>query len=452
MPLAVPVLSVADPREESEGSIDPLGSLATNGRLAERIYPHMTARMSRPRYLTAIAAIARVCEGMQDQLAADGVTPPWLVAEWHVVEAFVRKHPEIPKTQWRGIPGSRKVERVLRSGQRLSARSYLKTPTVFGFTGVYKTLALGLEIVTGDELLIDDGAYELLRAWERDRDLDGFVDGKSGAGARFRDQLLRAVERGVRKGYTDQPNSWSGWDSIVEHFFPSRMRRRESKWIYERLIDTKVRGNLRDPESLQVRGELTERLVARKRSVDGDEEPDFFRAAIEAKRGVSAELRERLQAIDAYESLHCPLEDALHLLLYLSGKKGGVVVDEASFAATPLARQLAARVHPAIERINQTIAPHGSDPEIPDLIARYERVKTASDLFHTVIDHHEAVQRGKPPDGKRPWFERVGSGGIFVRAAYRKDDPPPGTDRYMRPFYRTWTASRFLQDMGRLPR
>jgi hypothetical protein len=42
---------------------------------------------------------------MQDQLAADGVTPPWLVAEWHVVEAFVRKRPEILKTQWRGIPG-----------------------------------------------------------------------------------------------------------------------------------------------------------------------------------------------------------------------------------------------------------------------------------------------------------------------------------------------------------
>jgi len=344
------------------------------------------------------------------------------------------------------------VERVLKSGQRLSARSYLKTPTVFGFTGVYKTLALGLEIVTGDELLIDDGGYELLRVWERDRGLDGFVDGKSGAGARLRAQLLEAVEIGLRKGHTDRPNSWTGWDSIVEHLFPSKMRRRESSWIYERLIDTTCRGNLRDPESLFVRRELIQRLVARERSVGGDDEPDFFRAAIKAKRGASGELRERLAAIDAYESLHCPLEDALHLLLYLSGRKGGVVIDEASFSAMPLARQLAVRVHPAVERITQTTAAHSLHPEISDLVARYENVKTAGDLFHTVIDHHEAVQRGKPPDGKRSWFERVGTGAIFVRATYRKDDLPPGTDRYMRPFYRTWTASRFLQDMRRVPR
>ena len=77
--LAPPILSLYDPPESGEGSIDPLSLQPTYERLAERIYPFVTVRMKRPRFLTAIAAVARVCEGFEDELAKDGTTPAWLV-------------------------------------------------------------------------------------------------------------------------------------------------------------------------------------------------------------------------------------------------------------------------------------------------------------------------------------------------------------------------------------
>ena len=39
-----PLLSLYDPAERAEGSIDPLGMVGTYERLAERIYPWITVR------------------------------------------------------------------------------------------------------------------------------------------------------------------------------------------------------------------------------------------------------------------------------------------------------------------------------------------------------------------------------------------------------------------------
>ena len=116
--LQPPVLSLPDPRESAEGSIDPLGLQTTYEHLAERIYPSMTVRMSRPRFLTAIAAVARVCEGLENETAADGITPAWLVCEWYMVEGLVRRQADVPKDQWWGISGSMKVRQTLGSTGR----------------------------------------------------------------------------------------------------------------------------------------------------------------------------------------------------------------------------------------------------------------------------------------------------------------------------------------------
>lgn len=42
--IAPPFLSLYDPAERTEGSIDPLGMMGTYERLAERIYPWITVR------------------------------------------------------------------------------------------------------------------------------------------------------------------------------------------------------------------------------------------------------------------------------------------------------------------------------------------------------------------------------------------------------------------------
>ena len=99
-----PFSSEYDPSEEGEGSIDPLGLQTTYERLADRLLPAVTVRMGRPRFVTAMAVGACVCEAWDsDRVAADGITPPWLVYEWLVVEAFVRAQSQLKAAT--GIPG-----------------------------------------------------------------------------------------------------------------------------------------------------------------------------------------------------------------------------------------------------------------------------------------------------------------------------------------------------------
>src|SRR5260221_489495 len=95
--------------------------------LANQILSGMRARMFRPRFVTAIAVSAAVCEGLEDRFAADGVTPAYLVFEWLVVEAFVRAGKSGTTLR---TPGTQKAQEVRASGDAMCARTYLKTPSV----------------------------------------------------------------------------------------------------------------------------------------------------------------------------------------------------------------------------------------------------------------------------------------------------------------------------------
>ena len=134
--------------------------------------------MSRPRFLTAIAVSAAVCEGLEDQLAADNLTPAYLVFEWLLVEAFVRagKRESTLRT-----PGTQKAQEARDSGETMCARTYLRTPTVFGFHGVYKPLARNVGVVDDDLRLADKG-YELLKIWQAEQRLEGFLESAVGNG------------------------------------------------------------------------------------------------------------------------------------------------------------------------------------------------------------------------------------------------------------------------------
>jgi len=171
--LKPPILSVYDPLADGEGSIDPLGLAATYERLADIILPGITVRMGRPRFLTALAVGTYVCsEFGKDELASDEVTPPYLVFEWWVIEAFTRAADELE--EYGRIPGMQKAQACVRNGRALSAPAYLKTPTVFGFTGIFRRLARHTQILTTDGLL-DESGHRLVETWARDQGLDGFV-------------------------------------------------------------------------------------------------------------------------------------------------------------------------------------------------------------------------------------------------------------------------------------
>lgn len=86
----LPFLTLPDPVTSGEGMLDPLGLSPIGDLLADEILPGLRARMSHPRFLTAIAVTSAVCEGLEDQVASDHLTLAPIVFEWLLVEAFVR--------------------------------------------------------------------------------------------------------------------------------------------------------------------------------------------------------------------------------------------------------------------------------------------------------------------------------------------------------------------------
>ena len=72
----IPYRSLADPEIQGERSIDPLGLATLADHLANWILSGLTARMWRPRFLTAIAATSVTVEPFGEQLAKDRATSP----------------------------------------------------------------------------------------------------------------------------------------------------------------------------------------------------------------------------------------------------------------------------------------------------------------------------------------------------------------------------------------
>jgi len=89
--MLMPRLSEADPRVSAEGSIDPLGTYAIADALAVRMIPGVRERQLHPRFLTSIAvSLALTSEFDDEMVAADGVSEPWQVFGWYLVEGTVR--------------------------------------------------------------------------------------------------------------------------------------------------------------------------------------------------------------------------------------------------------------------------------------------------------------------------------------------------------------------------
>src|SRR5689334_20009484 len=231
----LPFLTLPDPEIEAEGALDPLGLSTIGDRLAEDILPGLRARMSRPRFLTALAVSAAVCDGLEDKVAADHVTPAYLIFEWLLVEGFVRAG---DRETTMGTPGTLKGQAAKNSGEPMCARSYLRVPSIFGFHGVYKPLARDLGIVEDDFRLADNG-YALVKKWQTERHLDGFLPSSvsTGQGARVRQLLRSAVEDGLREACTRRSPAWQGWSILAEHLAPCLVGRCEAALMHGLMTD-----------------------------------------------------------------------------------------------------------------------------------------------------------------------------------------------------------------------
>lgn len=431
--VSLPFVSVADPATRDEGALDPLGLATVSDRLADWVLPGVTARMSRPRFLTAVAVSAALCEGLDDRPPGDGVTPAATVFEWLVVEGFARRaqRPDVRQT-----PGIEKVSAAVKADMRMSARAYLKTPSVFGFHGVYKRLAQHLGLVD-DELRLNENGFHLLRVWEREQAIDGFADGKGSVFRSWRDAVVDAYE----KGYSTRSAGWQGWEQFAVHLSPSHIGQREAESLWQLLLDG----------SGDRRGEVFELVDnPESRTVMADSLSDLDSVLCLSPRS-SPELAARWRVIQAFESFGGCLEDGFEWMQFLSTRAGTQPLSPTDFMDEPRVRQLTEQL-PALHR-NAVKLLADAPGQIPDMFARiasgFEFIADARELFEALLQRHGSVQKAKPPEGKREWFERASDDRVMVRLPYRRGEPPLDIPFWRRTYRLRTAVLSFCNDLRR---
>ncbi len=424
--LTLPELSEYDPPVAGEGSIDPMGLAAISDRLADRLVPGLRARMLRVRFVTAMAVGSIACETLADELPADGVTTPAIAFEWLTIEGFARRLP--PNQMPQGVPGSLKARTVVNRKERLSARTYLKGPSVFGFNGVYKPFAVDARVV-GPELEPGPRCAELVRAWEEDQGFQGFTDAVPNTdGGRLRGTIRDQVRDALRAGRcSTNPSSWV-FGHLASALHPDHAEHRERHVLRTLVTD----------DEHDTRAELARHLM----TVEGDLTEAETLALIRPSR--STALGAIVDAVVAYEEFAARVDAVFRTLVAVSHSMGAQPLTPTHVEKHELivrcARELPSHYKLAVERMAAIDASGG----VEGILGEFAIPRSPADLVELAFEHHASVQAQKPPNGKRPWFEPVRQGWV-VRSPYSKPDLPQLGPWFVHPV-RVAPLRRFLGD------
>lgn len=430
-PLA-PLLTEKDEAESSEGGIDPLGTEPLADALAVRLAPGVRERQRHPRFLTAMAVSLGICQDLDEEtVAADGISAPWMVFEWYLVEGLIRT---ADASETVGTPGSLKAARAIADGVPLSAKRYLKTATVFGFHGVYRQLArtLGIE----DSGRLGEAGFELLRVWAAEQGLAGFVGSSGGPGQDVRTKLKNAVHDGLKRGSTDRSGGWSGWEFFGKHLAPYGIRRQEASCIGKALL-TDQKGFRREVLEFLI-GSKGRRVWEKTRS-----EREFHRALHIGSKG---ELRDLLDAIDGFESFSRLCQDAFQDCLCEMTRQGGRKTSLASLAVLRSVQAASKRVPESFGEVLMRLEPVGESVRFSEIFSGLAERGSPAEWVERLLEHHRKTQGRKPPNGKSPWFEQFDDGSVIIRPDYRTEQSRAKDDSYVH-LYRTPSLWQFASDL-----
>jgi len=426
--LTLPHLSEPDPELAGEGALDPLGLFSVADRLAEEIAPGITARMFRVRFLTAMAVSAAINEGLGDIVPADSGSTPELAFEWLLVEALVRRLESSPSATLR-VPGSDKARSVVSRDGHLGSSAYLKTPKVFGFHGVYKRLAIALGIVDANLSLLERG-NSLLRTWETEQGLDGFVDRRPDTnGGSLALRLEEATCAAARAGRVQESPKVAMWSDLARVLRPDAAGAQEKRLLWDWLVD----------ETEPVRRELVGGI---QRLEEIEDEASALRAL---RQGASADLGLRLDAIDSYERFSELIQGSFDWLRYYSTQRGTSPLVAATLPSEGLPGEVLRLLPQVTDTVARRLAPLGLEMQFEGAFGRLRTAASVADLAQLLFERHDQVQRAKPPHGKRSWFDSA-TEGVVVRLPYRLPEAPALTGAYLHP-YRVFAIWSFLEDL-----
>jgi hypothetical protein len=437
MAMLLPLLTELDPRVSTEGSIDPLGTYAVADALAVRMIPGVRERQRHPRFLTAIAVSHVLCDDHDaDVVARDGISEPWQVFEWYMVEGLVRTESE--KSQLRGLPGHDKASSALKDNEPLSATRYLKTPTVFGFHGIYRALARDVELERAGRL--SETGYKLATTWEAEQGLTGFLGSSTGNGSDLKRSLKEAIQEGIKRGATARSATWQGWAFFRNHLGIYSVGRGEATILCEALLN---------PSSGH-RGELLSFLVSppgnslwSELSKDGAGSERAFHAALHER--ATQPLQELLEAIRSYERFSRLLEDAFNeCLSEMSRPQRRVRLSElAGLSRVKHAAEVLSELYP---EVRDRLLPFGQAIRFMQGFGDLAEQLSPDDWVERLLGHHSKIQLAKPPAGKAPWIDRFDDGSFMIRSGYVREAFGGRSEEYVHS-YRTASLWSFARDL-----
>lgn len=433
--LNLPTLSAYQTLENSQGTLDPLGLYSIADRLALRLAPGLRERMKHPRYLTAMAVGAIICSAFsEEELAADEISPPWQVFEWYVVSALVKRFEREEPNQLLGMPGREKTTRALKEGVPLSAIRYLKTPTVFGFHGVYRTLARGIKLT--DENQIGEFGTSLVDIWEKEQGLDGFRVGVRGsAGSEFRNKLQEAVLNGLKAGAVAKSWGWEFYYRLADFLAPKSPGKNEAAILFNELL----RGET------DSRGELIRFLISKEGQeiVKSGSEKTVHTTFLQ----YSTSNKPLLLAIQAYEKICRLLYNAFYeILQWMEGhqSKGNI----SQLAVLPHVKKAIKKLPASFSEADSLLEPFTYEAGLfLDNFYQLRESYEPDEWVRLLFEHHIKVQRNKPPNGKAPWILEHSHDSYLLNTILASGAEL--NDEYVHQ-YRTYTLHSFMIDLGKI--
>lgn len=429
--LGLPLLSIHDPEGLGSNSLDPLGLTPLGEQLAVELIPGVRERQTHPRYLTAIAVSHAICQDFAEEtVAADRVSEPWQVFEWYVVEGLVRS---AGTTSDAKVPGSQKTKKALSQGLPLCASRYLKTPTIFGFHGVYRLLARTLRVEQSEHLA--DFGFELLDVWQKEQGLQGFYGTIDGPGRNFRLRLIEAVKAGIIAGATDCSNGWFGWKFFFDHLEPTKAGPKEAQLIWRQLRSG----------TTPYCSEALDFLISKDGQNLVAEKATEKRLYAALKKVASNDFRSRIDVIQRYEKFCRLLLDAFEACRY--------EITQSHRGVQPTVLAKLSSVARAAESIPEAFAE--AEQSIPDLTrrTRFQSVfqeiaqkRSSADFAVALYEHHKRIQKAKPPEGKAPWLEQHFDGSLLIRPENRLGKETKSSAEFVNP-YRLSSLWSFASDL-----
>lgn len=426
-----PFLTKYDPPGSSEGTLDPLGLYLIADQLATKLVPAVRERMLRIRFLTAMTVGALVTEGLESN-PRHPETPPYLVWEWIVVEAIVRSFGNDSEL-W-GVPGSDVTRKAISQYGYVDHRSYLKTPRVFGFNGVYKRLATHLGLVDAHLFFRDPEGEELVFNWSRDLDIGRFSPSHALCG-----KWRKAVEASLGATPPRTKTNWKSddWKELASAFLPQGAESREKSWLKKIMLSGGERGLEAFPDIWKLVAEY------------GDDSPEIDEKDLHKKLLlVEPRYDGLIRAIDAYEGFCRLLAEGFIILRVEATARDAQGLVFSSLGNDDEFSQIGKKVSVAFQSAATALSDLGADFgfRFEERFKRFSESMGPGDFAAALCEHHEEIQRGKSREGKRPWFDRLGEARIYLRRNYTLVERPGLVAAYVHD-YRAKPIYRFYRDL-----